>query len=210
MVVPAVIDRGPCAATKAKDGVQPVENDQATHASQSDLSETNSQDESRHNLSQFVAVADEILNEKEERQNLIELYQNYEPLEDTSDLELSDVLDRIHIAHMKYATFSPELQSLSKDSGQAIQMANSDVGHEQTAANRCQCHEEVMTMETEPASPPNTSLAINFRNLNKADLIELCQNYYKPLKNTEELGMAGLFKMLHQAHIEYVPVCYSD
>ena len=204
-------DTGPCAATKAKDGVQPVANDQTTHESQSDLSETNSQDKSRYSLSQFVVVADEILNEKEERQNLIELYRNYEPLEDTSDLELPDVLDRIHIAHMKYGTFSPELQSFSEDPGQAIQMVNSDVGHGQTATNRCQRHEEVMAVETDPASPPqNISLNINFTNLNKADLIELCQSYYKPLKNTEELGMADVFKMLHQAHIKYAPVCYSD
>ena len=169
-------------------------------------------DESRHNLSQFVVLADEILNEKEEKQSLIELYRNYEPLEDTSDLELEDVLDRIHIAHMKYARFSPELQSFTKDSGQAIQMVNSDVSHEQTAAIRCQFHEEVIATKTNPASngTQNMSLDINLTNLSKADLIELCQNYYKPLKNTEELGMAGLLKMLHQAHVEYAPVCHSD
>jgi hypothetical protein len=115
------------------------------------------------------------------------------------------LLDLIHIAHTKYNTFSPELQSFSGDSDEAMQISVSD---QQTAAFKCQLHEEMMTLQIDPDDPQISSMDMNFTNINKTEVLELCENY-GTLQNTEELEMSDLFKMLHQAHVKYAPICDS-
>ena len=161
---------------------------------------------SRDNLSYFVEISDEVLMEHEEREQLIELFHKYELLENTSDLEVQGLLDLIHIAHTKYNTFSPE--SFSAESDEAMQISVSDVGHQRTAAIKCQLHEEMMTLQIDPDGPQISSMDMNFTNINKTEVLELCENY-GTLQNTEELEMSDLFKMLHQAHVKYAPICDS-
>ncbi|CAB4003241.1 Hypothetical predicted protein [Paramuricea clavata] len=203
-----VADSLPCTTAV----VGPLENVQNIDASsQGALSEMNSQDESRNNLSYFAEMADEVLKEQEERADLIELCRNYEPLENSDDLEVQGLLDRIHQAHIKYAPFSAETQSSSGDleTSQAIQMPTSDDLKLAVCSWPTRSHDEVVTSEIDTAGLQSTSLDMNLANLNKADLIELCRNYW-PLENTEDLEISDLLEMLHQAHTKCAPFCDSN
>lgn len=168
-------------------------------------------DESRDNLSYFTEMADEVLKEQEERADLIELCRNYEPLEKSDELEVQGLLDRIHLAHMKYAPFSPESQSSSGDleTSQAIQMPTSDDLKLAVCSWVTRSHDEMVTSEIDTAGLQSTSLDMNLANLKKADLIELCRNY-QPLENTEDLEISDLLEMLHQAHTKCAPFCDSN
>ena len=142
-------------------------------------------------------MADQVSKEQREKDDMLELCRQYEPLENTDRLSVHDLLDRIHLAHTKYAPVG--LQSLW-ETCQSIDIPSLNLSHSQTARPNLS-HQE---MGSECGS-----LDLKLVQMTKACLVELCQKY-KPLENADVLEIPDLLEILNQAHIRYAPIPYSQ
>ncbi|XP_028393133.1 uncharacterized protein LOC114517556 [Dendronephthya gigantea] len=154
--------------------------------------EMNSQNECGGNLSLIVDIADQVSTEQKAKDDMIELCKQYEPLENTDNLNVQDVLDQIHLAHTQYAPIGLHWETCQRNDIPSLKL------------NHAQPTRPSLSQGSESGS-----LDLKLVQTTKAYLVKLCQKY-KPLDNADVLEIPDLLEILHQAHIRYAPIPYSQ